>query len=149
MPVGRFHPTHRRRSFRQNSAINVTPLVDVMLVLLIIFMVTAPMMTVGVKVDLPQTGAAEMNDPVEPLVVSIDARGQLYVQEALVPFSELTNKLAAIIGRNKDARVYVRADKTLPYATVMAVMGVIAESGLSKVSLLAETPKKAANRRAR
>lgn len=128
----------RDRSFRQNSAVNVTPLVDVMLVLLIIFMVAAPMMTVGVKVDLPQTQAAQLNEASDPLVVTIDASGALFLQETRISKEELGEKLIAILGTNQDACVYVRADKNLRYATVMEVMGFISECGIGKVSLIGE-----------
>lgn len=131
----------RFQKFVPNSAINVTPLVDVTLVLLIIFMVTAPMMTVGVKIDLPQTSAAQLNESIEPLIVSIDRSGQIYIQETKVKQSELISKLSAIIGSNKDASVYIRGDQSLPYATVMEIMGAISESGIAKVSLIAEMPK--------
>lgn len=130
----------RERSFRQNSTVNVTPLVDVMLVLLIIFMVTAPMMTVGIKVDLPQASAAQLNDSKEPLVVSIDASEQIYIQETRVKKEELIDKLAAILGHNKNSCVYVRGDKNLKYSTVMNIMSSISESGIAKVSLIAEMP---------
>lgn len=134
----------RERSFRQNSAVNVTPLVDVMLVLLIIFMVTAPMMTVGVKVDLPQTSAAQLNNSGDPLVVTIDASGDLFLQETRLSRDDLGAKLAAVLAANKDACVYVRADKNLRYATVMDVMGFISECGITKVSLIGEAvPTKA------
>lgn len=129
----------REHSFRQNSAVNVTPLVDVMLVLLIIFMVTAPMMTVGVKVDLPQTQAAQLNEAAEPLIVTIDAQEELYLQETRTSRDELSRKLQAVLAANKDTCVYVRADKNLRYAVVMEVMGFISDSGISKVSLIGET----------
>ncbi|GHS92202.1 protein TolR [Alphaproteobacteria bacterium] len=134
------------RSFRQNSAINVTPLVDVMLVLLIIFVITAPMMTVGIKVDLPQTTAAQLNDAVEPLVVSIRADGQIYIQEMPVDKAHLLEKLAGILQQNKDACVYVQGDKNLKYATVVEVMSLISASGIAKVSLMAELPNQAKTR---
>lgn len=129
----------RERSFRQNSAVNVTPLVDVMLVLLIIFMVAAPMMTVGVKVDLPQTQAARLNEGDDPLVITIDSDGKLFIQESSISKDELSAKLTAILTANKDACVYVRADRNLRYATVMEAMGFISECGVSKVSLIGET----------
>lgn len=140
--MSRLHSHKPPRTFRQNSAINVTPLVDVTLVLLIIFMVTAPMMTVGVKVDLPQTNASQLNDSADPLIVSIKANGNLYIQEAAIEFQDLIPKLSAIIGTNKDLCVYIQADQSLPYSTVMSVMGAIAESGIAKVSLIAEMPTK-------
>lgn len=131
----------RSRSFRQNSAINVTPLVDVMLVLLIIFMVTAPMMTVGIKVDLPQTTSSQLNDDNDPLIVSIDSKGNVYVQDSIVDESKIIEKLSAIIKRNKNAVVYVRGDKKLTYEKVINIMSTISESGIAKVSLITELPK--------
>ena len=133
---------HRRqqRHFRANSDINITPLVDVMLVLLIIFMVTAPMLTVGVPVDLPKTQAAQMNDQVEPLVISVDAKGHIFLQETEMPIEALIGRLQAITGNNPDAKIYVRGDKKLAYGQVMEIMGAVAAGGFSKVSLIAEMP---------
>ena len=133
----------RRRSTGFNSTINITPLVDVMLVLLIIFMVTAPMLTVGVPVDLPKTQAAQMNDSVEPLVVSVNAKGETYIQEALVPMSAMIDRLKAITNNNPEAKIYVRGDQKIAYGKVMEVMGVIAAAGFQKVSLIDELPSTA------
>lgn len=130
----------RRRSVGLNSSINVTPLVDVMLVLLIIFMVTAPMLTVGVPVDLPKTKAAQMNDSVEPLVVSVSANSEIYIQEVLIPMDALTDRLKAITNNNPETKIYVRGDQKIAYGKVMEVMGAIASSGFQKVSLIAELP---------
>ncbi|RZI47145.1 protein TolR [Candidatus Finniella inopinata] len=130
----------RRRTFRPNTDINITPLVDVMLVLVVIFMVTAPMMTVGVPVDLPKTQAAQMNDQVEPLVVSVDAQGHIFLQETEMPVEVLITRLQAITGNNPDARVYIRGDKKLAYGQIMEIMGSISSAGFSKVSLIAEMP---------
>ncbi len=130
----------RRQRFQPNTDINITPLVDVMLVLLIIFMVTAPMLTVGVPVDLPKTQAAQMNDQVEPLVISINAKGQIFLQETELPFETLIGRLQAITGHNADAKIYVRGDKKLAYGQIMEIMGAIAAAGYSKVSLIAEIP---------
>jgi biopolymer transport protein TolR len=114
-----------------------------MLVLLIIFMVTAPMLTVGVPVDLPKTQAAQMNDSVEPLVVSVNAKGQTYIQEALVPMSAMIDRLKAITNNNPEAKIYVRGDHKIAYGKVMEVMGAIAAAGFQKVSLIAELPSTA------
>ncbi|MBP9829217.1 MAG: protein TolR [Proteobacteria bacterium] len=130
----------RRRNTGFNSSINITPLVDVMLVLLIIFMVTAPMLTVGVPVDLPKTQAAQMNDSIEPLVVSVNAKGETYIQEALVPMSAMVDRLKAITNNNAEAKIYVRGDSKIAYGKVMEVMGAIAAAGFQKVSLIAELP---------
>ncbi len=128
----------RRRTFRPSSDINVTPLVDVMLVLLVVFMVTAPMLTVGVPVDLPKTQAAKMNDQVEPLVISIDANSRVFLQETEMEFDQLIGRLLAITGSNPDAKIYVRGDKGLPYGKIMEVMGAVASAGFNRVSLIAE-----------
>jgi biopolymer transport protein TolR len=130
----------RRRSFRPNSDINVTPLVDVMLVLLVIFMITAPMMTVGVPVDLPKTQAAQINDQDEPLIISVDATGKMYLQETEMLLEEAVSRLRAITGNNPNAKIYVRGDKNLAYGQIMEIMGGIAASGFLKVSLIAELP---------
>lgn len=135
--------SRRRRNTGFNSAINITPLVDVMLVLLIIFMVTAPMLTVGVPVDLPKTQAAQMNDSIEPLVVSINAQGETYIQEALIPMSAIIDRLKAITNNNTEAKIYVRGDSKIAYGKVMEVMGAIAAAGFQKVSLIAELPSSA------
>lgn len=130
----------RRRSFRPTSDINVTPLVDVMLVLLIVFMVTAPMLTVGVPVDLPKTQAAQMNDQVEPLVVSVDSDGKTYFQENELPLADILKKLVETSDGKPDTKIYVRGDKKLPYGQIMETMGAIAAAGFSRVSLIAELP---------
>lgn len=131
----------RRRSTGSSfTEINVTPLVDVMLVLLIIFMVAAPMLTVGVPVDLPKTHAAQLNDQVEPVVVSVDANGQSFLQETAFDGDDLIARLMALTGSNPDARIFVRGDKTINYGRVMEIMGQIAAAGFNKVSLIAEMP---------
>jgi biopolymer transport protein TolR len=130
-----------RRNQNFSANINITPLVDVMLVLLIIFMVTAPMMTVGVKVDLPKTQAAQISDQTEPLVVSIDHNGQVFLQETPISLDLLIPRLKAITGNNQDAKIYIRGDQSLSYGKIMETMGAIAASGFKKVSLIAELKK--------
>ncbi len=131
----------RRRSTGSSfTEINVTPLVDVMLVLLIIFMVAAPMLTVGVPVDLPKTHAAKLNDQIEPVVVSVDAQGQSFLQETALEGEELIARLMAVTGSNPEARIFVRGDKAIHYGRVMEIMGQIAAAGFNKVSLIAEMP---------
>lgn len=131
----------RRRSTGQAfSDINVTPFVDVMLVLLVIFMVTAPMLTVGVPVDLPKTKAAKMNDQVEPLVVTVDANGKSYLQETELEGDALIERLIGVSGSNPDAKIYVRGDQKINYGRVMEIMGIISAAGFNKVSLIAEMP---------
>jgi biopolymer transport protein TolR len=120
--------------------INVTPLVDVMLVLLIVFMVTAPMMTSGVNVDLPKTDAKPLNTDSKPLTVSINADGKIYLQDEALELPDLVTKLTAIADNDMDRRIFVRADKGIPYGTVMQVMATVAQGGFTKVALLAEQP---------
>ena len=132
---------HGRSNRRPMSEINVTPMVDVMLVLLIVFMVAAPLLTVGVPVDLPKTQAPTINEQKEPLVVSINAQGQIYVQETPIESDALLPKLQAITENNQDATIYVRGDKGINYGRVMEVMGLIASAGYTKVSLIAELPQ--------
>ena len=128
----------RRARRAQLSEINVTPLVDVMLVLLIIFMVTAPLMTSGVSVDLPKTDAKPLNSDSQPLTVSIDAKGQIFLQDQQLQLSELVTKLQAIAQNNQDRRIFVRGDKDLPYGRIMELMGIITQVGFTHVALLAE-----------
>ncbi len=130
----------RRRRYQAMSEINVTPFVDVMLVLLVVFMITAPLMSVGVPVDLPKSEAASMNTPDEPLVISIDNKGRIFLQESPIPLENLSARLAAVTGANPDTRIFVRGDKTIDYGKVMEVMGRISAAGYNKVSLLAELP---------
>ena len=130
----------RRRRGRQSlSEINVTPLVDVMLVLLIIFMISAPLLTVGVPVDLPKTEAAAMNEQTEPLTISIQKDGKLYLQETEVPFSGLGARLKAMAGDGFDKPIYVRADGAAPYAVVAQVMARLSTSGFNMINLITDT----------
>jgi len=130
-----------RGRYRPMSEINVTPLVDVMLVLLVIFMVTAPLLTVGVPVDLPQTQAPPINEPKEPLVITLNREGVIYVQESSIETDALVPKLQAITGANPDAVIYVRGDKDINYGRVLEVMSLVSSAGFRKVSLVAEAPK--------
>lgn len=131
----------QRGRYRPMSEINVTPLVDVMLVLLVVFMVAAPLLTVGVPVDLPQTQAPPITDPEEPLVISINNEGHIFVQDTDVPTDALVPRLQAITGANPDALVYVRADKSIDYGRVLEIMSLISAAGFRKVSLIAQSPK--------
>lgn len=130
--------TFKKRQRAAFNEINVTPMVDIMLVLLVIFMVTAPLLTVGVPVDLPKTDAARLNDQVEPLTISVDASGKVYLQETALELPMLTERLIAITGHNPDAKIYVRGDRNLNYGRIMEIMGTIAAAGFRKVSLIAE-----------
>ena len=130
-----------RGRYRPMAEINVTPLVDVMLVLLVVFMVAAPLLTVGVPVDLPQTQAPPITDPKEPLVISINSEGHIFIQDTDVATDSLVPRLQAITGENPDALVYVRADKSIDYGRVLEVMSLISAAGYRKVSLIAQSPK--------
>ena len=120
------------------SEINVTPMVDVMLVLLVIFMVTAPLLTVGVTVDLPKTKASAIPGEDEPLAVSVDARGDIYLQDAQIELAGLVPRLVAITGNNPEIRIFIRGDKGIDYGRVMEVMGTINAAGFRKVALITE-----------
>jgi len=126
---------HRRRPM---SEINVTPMVDVMLVLLVIFMVTAPLLTVGVTVDLPKTKASTIAGDDEPLAISINAEGQIYLQETMMELEGLVPRLLAITGNNPDVRIFIRGDKEIDYGRVMEIMGTVNAAGFRKVALITE-----------
>ncbi len=130
----------RRRNGRQSSfaEINITPMVDVMLVLLIIFMVAAPMMTTGVTVDLPETSANPVQGQDEPLTVSVTSDGKIYIQKTLVSLKDFKSKLSAITKEKKDTRIFVRGDKNVDYGKIMQVVGEVNSAGFNKVALLTE-----------
>src|SRR6202142_1419981 len=130
----------RPARYRPPAEISGTPMVDVMLVLLIIFMVTAPLMTSGVSVDLPKTNAQQLNSDSEPLTVTIKADGSIFLQDQGVEIGDLVGKLQAIAQNNPDRRIFVRGDKDLPYGRIMEVMGTITQGGFTHVALLAEQP---------
>ena len=125
-----------RRSTRPMSDINVTPLVDVMLVLLVIFMVTAPLLTVVVKIDLPKTKASVIEGSDEPLAISIDAGGNIFLQDTIVDLDALVPRLQAITDNNPDVRIFVRGDQAINYGRVMTVMGRINSAGYKRVALV-------------
>lgn len=116
--------------------INVTPMVDVMLVLLVIFMVTAPLLTVGVQVDLPKTKAKAIAGSDEPLAVSIDREGQIYVQDTQMDLDAVVPRLQAISNNNSEVRIFVRGDASVDYGSVMQVMGILNAAGFSRVALI-------------
>ncbi len=121
------------------SDINVTPMVDVMLVLLVIFMVAAPMMMVGVPVQLPRTSAARVAQTAPPVVVSVNREGLVFLRADPVPEAELTDRIRALReAEANDAPVYVRGDRSVPYGDVMRIMGKVTAAGVSRVSLIAE-----------
>ena len=123
------------------SEINVTPFVDVMLVLLIIFMVTAPLLTVGVQVDLPETSADTLAEESEPLTLTINARGEIFIQETQVEYEKIIAKILAVSNNRTDTRIYVRGDKTINYGRVLEIMGMLSGSGFTKVALISEPYK--------
>jgi biopolymer transport protein TolR len=130
----------RRRRRRQIGEINVTPFVDVMLVLLIVFMVTAPMLTMGVAVDLPRADSSPLPGQDEPLSVSIDASGTIFLQETEIALDQLAPRLIAITEQNTEARIFVRGDRAIDYGSVMAVIGSLNRAGFTRVALLTELP---------
>ncbi|MEJ5233568.1 MAG: protein TolR [Geminicoccaceae bacterium] len=134
----------RGRRRRPLAEINVTPFVDVMLVLLIVFMVTAPLLTTGVTVDLPQARTSPLPGQDEPLVVTIRADGALFLQDSAIALDELGPRLAAVKEHNPELRVFVRGDKSVDYGRVMAVVGALNQAGIGKVALLTEAPRTAA-----
>ncbi len=134
--------SHKRGRYRPMSEINVTPFVDVMLVLLIVFMVTAPLLTVGVPVDLPKTKAQALSQPEEPLVISVNATGEIYIQETTVELGNLVPRLLAITQNKPDTRIYLRGDRKISYGRIMEVMGTVNFAGFTRVALIAELPRK-------
>jgi biopolymer transport protein TolR len=128
----------RRRRRAVMSEINVTPMVDVMLVLLIIFMVAAPLLTVGVPIDLPETQAKSMEQDREPLTISVNDKGQVFLQNTEIKLEEIVPKLKAIAKNGVDERIYVRGDRKVDYGTVMRVMGRLSAAGYRRVALVTE-----------
>jgi len=132
----------KRKHHRQRvmSEINVTPMVDVMLVLLIIFMVSAPLLTVGVPIDLPQSQAKSLEQDKEPLTVSVNEKGQIFLQNTEIAADDLVAKMQAVAEARggKEARVYVRGDKKVDYGTMMRVMGRLSSAGCNRVALVTE-----------
>ena len=130
----------RRNSHRPMGEINVTPFVDVMLVLLIVFMVTAPLLTVGVPVDLPKTQAGQVNADDAPLVVSLQKQGKLFLQDTEIDADNLVPRLKAISQANNQVRIFVRGDRSVAYGEVLSLMGRIQSAGFERVALVAELP---------
>jgi biopolymer transport protein TolR len=128
----------RRRRATVMSEINVTPMVDVMLVLLIIFMIAAPLLTVGVPIDLPQTQAKTMDQDKEPLTISVNDKGAVFLQNTEIAIEEIVPKLKAIARNGTDERIYVRGDRKVDYGTVMKVMGRLSAAGYRRVALVTE-----------
>jgi len=123
------------------SEINVTPFVDVMLVLLIVFMVTAPLLTVGIPVDLPKVKASALTDQKDPIEITVKLDGSVYLGESIVEVENLIPRLNAITNQNTEARIYVRGDRVVAYGRVMDIMSIINSAGYIKVALVAQNPK--------
>jgi biopolymer transport protein TolR len=137
--------SRRRRRGSRNAPIadiNMTPFIDVMLVLLIIFMVTAPLLTSGVPLDLPKTGAGQLNIERKPVTVSVDAKGQIYLGENAVALADIPGKLKDVAKDGFDERIYVRGDRAAPYGDIMRVMSAITASGYRRVAMLTEPEKR-------
>jgi biopolymer transport protein TolR len=130
------NPRGRRRAMM--SEINVTPFVDVMLVLLIVFMVAAPLLTVGVPIDLPESQAKSIEQDKEPLTISVNDKGQVFLQNTEIKVDELVAKLKAIAKSGSEERIYVRGDRKVDYGTVMRVMGRLSAAGYRRVALVTE-----------
>ena len=139
-PGGR-HSARARRRRPPMSEINVTPLVDVMLVLLIVFMITAPLLTAGVEVDLPEADVGEIAGTDEPLEVTVRADGSIFLMESPIALEQLGPRLAAISGNNPDMRIFVRGDRGVAYGEIMGVMGALNAAGFHRLALEADRPR--------
>lgn len=128
----------RRTRYQPMAEINVTPMVDVMLVLLIVFMVAAPLLSVGVPVNLPKAGAQSLQGDEEPLALSINAAGKIFIEENEIPLADLVTRLTAIVGSGYEQRIYVRGDKDVPYGRVAAVVARINAAGFARVALVTD-----------
>jgi biopolymer transport protein TolR len=128
----------RRGGNKPMSEINVTPMVDVMLVLLIVFMVAAPLMTVGVSIDLPQTQARQMNTESQPITLSVTPDGQVFLADEAVPLEDLVSRVTAVAVNGTDDRIYIRGDTSANYGAVMRVMGALSGAGYARIGLITE-----------
>lgn len=133
------HRTGFSKRHQQMSEINVTPFVDVMLVLLVVFMVTAPLLTVGVPIDLPNSQANSLPDNNTPLSITIDAEGRIYLQDEEVQINQLIARITVIFENRKEDRIYVHGDKNVSYGAVMEVMGMLNGNGFSRVAMVTDT----------
>ena len=131
----------RKKRYTQISDINVTPFVDVMLVLLIVFMVTAPLLTVGIPVDLPKVKANALTDQKDPIEITVKLDGSVFMGESIVEIENLIPRLNAISDQNNEARIYVRGDRVVAYGRVMEIMSIINSAGYVKVALVAQNPE--------
>ena len=130
----------KKQRYTQMSEINVTPFVDVMLVLLIVFMVTAPLLTVGIKVDLPKVEATALTDIKDPIEITVNLEGDVYIGESKVEVENLIPRLNAITELNKEARIYVRGDRVVAYGRIMEIMSLVNSAGYVKVALVTQNP---------
>lgn len=130
-------PTVKRHNYQQNGEINITPFVDVILVLLIIFMVAAPLATVDVPVDLPSNAATASPPPLEPVYITVQADGALFVQEQPVTFAQLVDITQAQTAGNRETRLFLRGDQSVEYGTLMRVMNSLQKAGYARISLVA------------
>ena len=128
----------KKQRYTQMSEINVTPFVDVMLVLLIVFMVTAPLLTVGIKVDLPKVEATALTDIKDPIEITVNLEGDIYIGESKVEVENLISRLNAITEQNTEARIYVRGDRVVAYGRIMEIMAIINSAGYVKVALITQ-----------
>ena len=140
MIIGKQSSTRNTKRYALMSEINVTPFVDVMLVLLIVFMVTAPLLTVGIPVDLPKVKANALTDQKDPLEITVKLDGSVYLGESLVKVENLISRLNAITDKNTQARIYVRGDRVVAYGRVMEIMSLINAAGYVKVALVTQNP---------
>tara|TARA_B100000676_G_scaffold73713_1_gene73458 strand:- start:1047 stop:1469 length:423 start_codon:yes stop_codon:yes gene_type:complete len=131
----------RRKRYSQMSEINVTPFVDVMLVLLIVFMVTAPLLTVGIPVDLPKVKASALTDQKDPIEITVNIEGEVYIGESLVEVENLIPRINAITEQNTEARIYIRGDRIVAYGRIMEIMSIINSAGYVKVALITQNIK--------
>lgn len=132
----------RRRAARPMAEINVTPMVDVMLVLLIIFMVTAPLLTVGVPIELPKSEAQQLEGDKEPLTITVDPEGKIFLQDTELQLGEIVPKLTAIAKNGYEERIFVRGDRRVNYGVVMRVMGTISAAGFRRIALVSDLEEK-------
>jgi biopolymer transport protein TolR len=129
-----------RKKHRPVSAINVTPMVDVMLVLLIVFMVTAPLLTVGVPINLPKVESQSLDAQREPLEITLNENNEIFIGDEIIIFDELISKVRAVAGNNSDIRIFLRADTDINYGEVMQVLGALNTSGFLKIALVTKKP---------
>lgn len=140
MPIQKKHTNKRR--MRINAEINITPFVDVILVLLVIFMVTAPLMKVGVPINLPKEKARILNEKQEPVTISINGKGEIFIQDTIVEIQQLSLKIKAILTAKPNTPVFIKADKNLYYGKVINIMNQLNSVGINKIALMTEIPSR-------